>query len=79
MDPQSKIHILLPRIVMFVAMLTLIVYSLHFLLPAPVQDGDTDIALNPALQIGLFVALGLFGALIGFWITFGDLVNRGEK
>jgi hypothetical protein len=79
MDPQNKIQLLLPRIVMFVAMLTLIVYLLHFVLPAPVQSGDTDIALNPALQIGLFTALGLFGALVGFWITFGDLVNRGEK
>jgi hypothetical protein len=79
MNPQWKISTLVARIVVFVAMLALILYLVHFLLPAPVQAGPDDIALNPVLQTGLFVTLGLFGALIGFWITFGDLVNRGEK
>jgi hypothetical protein len=79
MNPMSRISALAPRIALFVAMLALIVYLVHFLLPAPVQTEPSDIALNPALQFGLFVTLGLLGALIGFWITFGDLVNRGDK
>jgi hypothetical protein len=79
MNPQSRFSVLLPRILAFIMMLALIVYLLHFLLPSPAQNGPEDIALNPALQIGLTIALGLFGALVGFWITFGDLVNRGEK
>lgn len=79
MNPQSKRTALLPRVILFAAMLTLIVYMLHFLLPIPVPSEPAEIALNPAVQIGLFLTLGLFGALIGFWITFGDLVNRGEK
>jgi hypothetical protein len=79
MKPPSEFSGLVPRLLLFGAMLVLIVYMLHFLLPAPIQAEPADIALNPLLQIGLFMSLGLLGALIGFWITFGDLVNRGEK
>ncbi len=78
MNPQ-RLSILLPRLVMFAAMLGLIIYALHFILPTPPEAGAPEIALNPALQIGLFLTLTLFGALIGFWITFGDLINRTEK
>ncbi len=73
----QRISFLLPRVLMFVAMLGLIFYSVHFLLPG--DPGDGEIALNPMLQIGLFLMLTLFGGLIGFWITFGDLINRAEK
>jgi hypothetical protein len=79
MNPQSRITVLVPRIVMFAAMLVLIVYVMHFVLPAPTPNEGADIALNPALQIGLFITLTIFGVLVGFWITFGDLVNRREK
>ncbi len=79
MKPQSSYSALLPRILMFAVMLALIVYVLHFVLPAPVQDEDEAIAFNPLLQIGLFLTLTIFGALVGFWITFGDLINRGGK
>ncbi len=74
-----NISALLPRILMFAAMLGLILYALHFILPVTAPGGKEEIALNPALQIGLFVMLSLFGALIGFWITFGDLINRSES
>jgi hypothetical protein len=70
---------LLPRVLMFAAMLALIVYVMHFVLPAPAPNESEAIAFNPMLQLGLFFTLTIFGALIGFWITFGDLVNRGEK
>ncbi len=75
----SRISLLLPRLLMFAAMLALIFYALHFILPSPDPNGAEEVALNPGLQIGLFVMLTLFGALIGFWITFGDLINRTEK
>ncbi len=78
MTPQRVPH-LLPRLMMFAAMLALILYSVHFILPLPPEGGTEEIALNPALQIGLFLMLTLFGALIGFWIMFGDLINRPEK
>ncbi len=74
-----RISTLLPRILMFAAMLGLIIYSLHFILPSTAANGTEEVALNPAMQIGLFLMLSLFGALIGFWITFGDLINRAEK
>jgi hypothetical protein len=79
MTPQIRVTALVPRIAMFLSMLILIIYLIHFVLPSGSTTESGDIALNPAIQIGLFVTLGLFGALIGFWITFGDLVNRGEK
>ena len=79
MNPESRIPVLLPRAVMFAAMLGLVLYVMHFVLPAPIQDPSEDISLNPLLQVGLFIALTIFGALVGFWITFGDLINRGEK
>jgi hypothetical protein len=79
MNPQSRIPVLLPRIAMFAAILALVIYVMHFILPGPVQSEGEDIALNPMLQVALFITLTLFGALVGFWITFGDLVNRGEK
>lgn len=79
MDPQSRISALAARMVMFAAMLALIVYLMHFVLPGPVPSDPEDVVLNPALQVGLCVTLGLLGALVGFWITFGDLVNRGER
>ncbi len=75
----QRISFLLPRVLMFAAMLGLILYSVHFLLPGDAADGAGEIALNPVLQIGLFLMLTLCGALIGFWITFGDLINRTEK
>ncbi len=74
-----RISVLLPRLLMFAAMLGLIFYSFHFILPSSSPNGAEEVALNPALQIGLFLMLTLFGALIGFWITFGDLINRTEK
>ncbi len=74
-----RVPVLLPRLLMFAAMLGLLIYALHFILPAPPEAGAPEIALNPNLQIGLFLMLTLFGALIGFWITFGDLINRAEK
>lgn len=79
MNPRINVTALAPRIAMFLSMLALIAYLLHFVLPNPDTSRAGDIALNPAVQIGLFVTLGLLGALVGFWITFGDLVNRGEK
>ncbi len=74
-----RVSLLLPRLLMFAVMLGLIFYALHFILPSPSPNVTDEVALNPALQIGLFVMLTLFGALIGFWITFGDLINRTEK
>jgi prepilin signal peptidase PulO-like enzyme (type II secretory pathway) len=79
MNPQSKIPALLPRTLMFAAMLALVVYVMHFALPESAAKEGEDLVLNPMLQVGLFLALTIFGALVGFWITFGDLVNRGEK
>lgn len=79
MGPHITPMVLASRIAMFVSMLIVIVYLLHFILPSSSTVEQGDIALNPWIQIGLSIALGLFGALIGFWITFGDLVNRGEK
>ena len=74
-----RVTVLLPRLLMFAAMLALIVYSMHFILPTSPEEGVDQVALNPVLQIGLFLMLTLFGALIGFWITFGDLINRTQK
>jgi hypothetical protein len=79
MKPQSSYSVLTPRILMFAVMLALIVYVMHFVLPTPIQDEGEAIAFNPILQVGLFFTLTIFGALVGFWITFGDLINRGEK
>ncbi len=79
MNSQRGFVDLLPRVLMFAAMLGLVLYTVHFFLPSPVEQGGDQVALNPILQIGLFLMLTLFGALIGFWITFGDLVNRTEK
>ncbi len=74
-----KFNVLLPRLLMFAVMLALIIYAVHFILPSSAPGETQEVALNPALQIGLFLMLTLFGALIGFWITFGDLINRTEK
>ncbi len=77
---SSRVSVLLPRVVMYVVMLAVILYVLHFLWPmTPPENGTNEIALNPVFQIGLIVALTLFGALVGFWITFGDLLNREGK
>jgi hypothetical protein len=75
----QKIGTLWPRFLLFAVMLALIIYAVHFILPSPTPAETEEIALNPALQVGLFLMLTLFGALIGFWITFGDLINRTEK
>lgn len=79
MKTPSSYSVLVPRIFMFAVMLALIVYVMHFVLPVPVQEESEAISFNPILQIGLFFTLTIFGALVGFWITFGDLINRGEK
>ncbi len=80
MNSQSPVYGFLPRVAMFTVMLALIVYSTHFILPTPAENGADAISLNPLLQIGLFLALTIFGGLVGFWITFGDLINRsGDK
>ena len=79
MNPQGNLAFFLPRVVMFMAMLVLIIFSTHFILPAPPDGGPDAIALNPAIQIGLFLTLTILGGLIGFWITFGDLINKTEK
>lgn len=78
MGSPARFTALIPRIVMFMSMLVLIVYQLHFILPSPAQESP-ELISNPAVQTGLLVALGLLGALIGFWILFGDLVKQGEK
>ncbi len=80
MNQQGRLSLLLPRLVMFVVMLGLIVFATHYILPSgePPSSPD-DVALNPLIQIGLFLTLTIFGGLIGFWITFGDLVERPEK
>ncbi len=79
MNTQRRFVDLLPRVLMFAAMLALVLYTMHFLLPTTVQQEQGEVALNPILQVGLFLTLTIFGSLIGFWITFGDLVNRSEK
>jgi hypothetical protein len=79
MNSQSRFSFFLPRVVMFTAMLVLILFATHYILPAGDDSGPDAVALNPVIQIGLFLTLTIFGGLIGFWITFGDLVNRGEK
>ncbi len=78
---MERLPVLLPRIVMFVVMLAVIGYVMHFLLPgpAPAETGPDVVVLNPALQTGFLVVLTLFAALVGFWIIFGDLVNPREK
>ncbi len=78
MNSEKRFN-LLPRVVMFGVMLALIIYTMHFVLPDAAQSQTPEVALNPLFQIGLFLMLSLVGALIGFWITFGDLVNRDER
>ncbi len=77
---NSRVSVLLPRVVMYIVMLAVILYVLHFLWPTvPPENGTDEIALNPVFQVGLYLALALLGALVGFWITFGDLINREDK
>ncbi len=78
MKQSASFYGFIPRVAMFMAMLALIVYATHFILPAPAEGGTDAISLNPLIQIGLFLTLTIFGGLIGFWITFGDLINRPE-
>ena len=80
MKLQPHVYRFLPRVGMFALMLVLIVFATHFILPSPSDGGPDAVSLNPLMQIGLFLTLTIFGGLIGFWITFGDLINRtGDK
>ncbi len=69
----TQIPFLYWRLFMFAAMCGLVLWITHFILPGNAEKVLGDIALNPIAQIGLFIVLSLGGALIGFWITFGDL------
>jgi hypothetical protein len=76
MNQDDRVMLLLPRIVMFAVMLGLILFATHYILPGIQEAGPDAIVLNPWIQVGLFLTLTFFGALVGFWITFGDLINR---
>ncbi len=76
---KTRVSVLMPRVVMYAAMLGLIVYAAHFALPVDPEGGTAEVVFKPALQIGLFLTLTVCGALIGFWITFGDLINPTEN
>ncbi len=76
---KPRFSVLLPRLLMYAAMLGVIVYAAHFALPIEPDGGTAEVVFKPALQIGLFLTLTLCGALIGFWITFGDLIDRPEN
>ncbi len=67
------------RLFMFLVMCGLILYFMQLVLPGNAEKLFPDIAFNPIAQIGLFIILSLAGALIGFWITFGDLFRQQEK
>ncbi len=69
----------LPRIVMFIAIAVVTVFITHFVLPGNLEQVTSDIVFNPWAQIALFIVLTLGGLIIAFWITFGDLINRGEN
>jgi hypothetical protein len=75
---KEPIHIsrVLPRLAMFAAMLGLLIYATHFILPVPSESSIDAVALDPLVQIGLFLALTILGGLVGFWITFGDLLDQ---
>jgi hypothetical protein len=51
---------------------------MHFILPGQYEGGLPGINLNPLAEIGLFIILSFAGALIAFWITFGDQFSREE-
>ncbi|MGB8647090.1 MAG: hypothetical protein WCF84_17770 [Anaerolineae bacterium] len=67
------------RVLMLAVMCGLILYSLQLILPGNAEKLFPDLAFNSVAQIGLYIILSLAGALIGFWITFGDLFRQQEK
>ncbi len=70
---------MLPRLIMFLLMAGITVYITHFVLPGNLEQLTPDIAYSPIAQIAVFIVLTLGGLLVALWITFGDLINRGEK
>lgn len=70
---QPQIPFLYRRLVMFTIMCALVLFTTYHILPGNAEGALGDIALNPLAQTGLFIVLSLAGALIGFWIIFGDL------
>ncbi len=70
---QTQIPYLYRRLLMFAIMCALVLFTTYHILPGNAENALGDIALNPIAQIGLFIVLSLGVALIGFWITFGDL------
>ncbi|MGE5138651.1 MAG: hypothetical protein ACM3JD_04245 [Rudaea sp.] len=66
------------RVLLFLVESALVVYVMHFILPGQYEGGLPGINLNPLAEIGLFVILSFAGALIAFWITFGDQFSREE-
>ncbi len=79
MKPQDRIPGFYGRLFMFAVMCGLVLYVVHFILPGNAENIAGDLAFNPIAQVGLFIVLALGGALIGFWITFGDVFRQQEK
>lgn len=79
MKAPSRWVELAARASMFLALAALTLYLTHFILPGGVDAWMPDVALNPLLRVGLFIVLTIGGALVAFWIMFGDIVNREEK
>ncbi len=69
----TQIPHLYRRIIMFAVICALVLLTTYHILPGNAENALGDIALNPIAQIGLFIVLSLGGALLGFWIVFGDL------
>ncbi len=69
----TQIPDLYRRLIMFAAMCALVLLTTYHILPGNTEGAFGDIALNPIAQVGLFIVLSFGGALIGFWLTFGDL------
>lgn len=67
-----------PRLMMFAIICGAVLFVMHFVLPGNFENIMPGVALSPIAQIGLFVILSLGGGMLGFWITFGDIL-REEK
>ncbi len=79
MKTRSQAVSLWPRIVLFILLGIATLYLTHFALPGNLELIFPDISFSPVAEILLFLLLTAGGLLVAFWITFGDLINRGEK
>ncbi len=67
------------RAILFGLICMVILFLTLYILPGSAQNAMPDIALNPVAEIGMFVILALIGGLIGFWLTFGDVMRQQNK